>query len=120
MKHLSVMATLIFVMSLALSACGQLEGDALTFRTADPRLSIGFRLLPAPPVTIEPSVLPTVEATATPECVNAKANINAANEHIYHLPGDANYNNVKIDKDGEAIYCTEQEAIDAGFRKALR
>lgn len=76
-------------------------------------------LLNPPPVpTIAPSLVPTV--TPTPECVNAKANISATGERIYHLPGDANYNTVKIDKDGEAIYCTEQEAIDDGFRKAQR
>lgn len=77
------------------------------------------RLLNAPPIpTIEPVLLPTV--TPTPECVNAKANISASGERIYHLPGQANYNTVKIDKDGEAVYCTAAEAEAAGFRKALR
>lgn len=115
MKRIILLLVTLFL----LAACGQLSGDLLTFKTADPNLSVGFRLLPAPPVPpIEPVVLPTV--VPTEECVNAKANINANDEHIYHLPSQANYNTVKIDKDGEAIYCTEQEAIDAGFRKALR
>lgn len=118
MKRIAILLATLFL----LAAC-DLQGDALTIRTADERLTIGVRLLqPVPPVTIEPQVLPTEEPTATPtpECVNAKANINANDEHIYHLPTDANYNTVKIDKDGEAIYCTAVEAEAAGFRRALR
>lgn len=126
MNRLFIMSLLVF----ALAACGQLRGDVLTIRTADPRLNLAFRLLPPAPVppastpaivpptaTAEP-ILPTV--TPTPECVNAKANISASNERIYHLPGDANYNTVKIDKDGEAIYCTAAEAEANGFRRAQR
>ena len=38
---------------------------------------------------------------------------------IYLIPGCDNYNNVKIDpRKGERYFCTEQEAINAGFRKA--
>lgn len=113
-----------------LSACGALAGETLTFRTADPGLSIALGLLPAPLETAEPTAVPTEEPTEEPilptvtptpaGCVDAKGNISATGEKIYHCPGQANYNNVKIDKDGEAIFATEQEAIDAGFRRALR
>lgn len=111
MKRMFILALTVFL----LSACGQLTDDGrLFFKTADPRLTIGFRLQQPPVPPIAPAVLPT------PECVNAKANINANDEHIYHMPTDANYNTVKIDKDGEAIYCTAAEAEAAGFRRALR
>lgn len=117
-----------------LAACGTLTPEGLVIRSADPNLAILVPLqqplpLPATPepevvpatATLTPtaeSLLPTV--TPTPGCVNAKGNISATGEKIYHCPGQANYNNVKIDKEGEAIFATEQEAIDAGFRKALR
>lgn len=111
-KQLSIYVVSMFV--IFLSACGALAGDTLTFRTADPGLSIAFLLSPAP--TAEP----TEEQAPVAGCADAKGNISATGEKIYHCPGQANYNNVKIDKDGEAIFATEQEAIDAGFRKALR
>lgn len=119
MKRIFILALTVFM----LSACGTLvdNGTGLLFKTADPKLSIGFRLLPAPDAPPVPTPdNPVVPPTATPECVNAKANINANDEHIYHMPTDANYNTVKIDKDGEAIYCTAAEAEAAGFRRALR
>lgn len=127
MKRLFVLSILVLI----LAACGQLSGDTLIFKTADPGVSIALPLLPAPAATptvavdtptataTEEPLLPTV--TPTPSgCVDAKGNINAAGEKIYHCPGQANYNTVKIDKEGEAVFATEQEAIDAGFRKALR
>lgn len=68
-----------------------------------------------PPIpTIEPSLVPTV----TPECLDIAGNISSSGEKIYHLPGQSNYGNVKIDKEGESWFCTEQAAIDAGFRKS--
>lgn len=120
MKRMFIMALLTFALAIGLSACGTLvdNGTGLLFHTADPKLSIGFRLLPAPPLPTPDN--PVVPPTATPECPNAKANINANDEHIYHCPGDANYNTVKIDKDGEAIYPSAAEAEAAGFRRALR
>lgn len=115
-KYLSIY--LLSALIVLLAACGTLSGDTLTLHTADPNLSVVFQLQPAPVATEEP-ILPTV--TPTPAgCVNAKGNISASGEKIYHCPGQANYNNVKIDKEGEAIFETEQEAIDAGFRKSLR
>jgi len=39
---------------------------------------------------------------------------------IYLIPGCVSYNSVKIDtRKGEQYFCTEQEAEDAGFRKAI-
>ncbi|ENQ3107282.1 hypothetical protein ACEOWJ_003365 [Bacillus cereus] len=51
-----------------------------------------------------------------------KGNINTkTHEKIYHLPGDAYYNRTKIDESkGERLFCTEQDAINAGFRRSER
>lgn len=43
-----------------------------------------------------------------------KGNINSKGEKIYHLPGSPSYEKTKP----EAWFCTEQEAKEAGFRKA--
>lgn len=43
-----------------------------------------------------------------------KGNINAKNEKIYHLPGGKSYSQTKA----EMMFCTEEAASDAGFRKA--
>lgn len=123
-NRLFVMATLVFVLALALSACGQLvedeRGTGLLFRTADPRLNIGFRLLPAPPVPpIEPVVLPTI--TPTPEPCLIKGNINSQGEKIAHSPGGTNYEQTVIDESkGEKWFCTMEEAIAEGWRPAQR
>ena len=50
-----------------------------------------------------------------------KGNINGNGEHIYHLPFQHFYRRVKIDESrGERWFCTEQEAHEAGWRRALR
>jgi len=53
---------------------------------------------------------------ATGECV-IKGNIST--EKIYHLPGCASYEDTVIDESaGERWFCTEEEALAAGWRKA--
>ncbi|WP_123043575.1 thermonuclease family protein [Cohnella candidum] len=55
--------------------------------------------------------------SAPPACPNPiKGNINAKGEKIYHVPGGSSYRATKPEK----WFCTEQEALDAGFRKAAR
>lgn len=50
------------------------------------------------------------------EC-NIKGNISG--EKIYHLPGCTSYEKTTIDESkGEKWFCSEKEAIDAGWRKA--
>jgi hypothetical protein len=47
-----------------------------------------------------------------------KGNINKK-ERIYHLPGCASYKATKIDASkGERMFCSEKEAVTAGWRKA--
>ena len=43
-----------------------------------------------------------------------KGNINSKSEKIYHVPGGASYEQTKA----EMMFCTEEEAEAAGFRKA--
>lgn len=45
---------------------------------------------------------------------NIKGNINSKNEKIYHVPGGSAYEQTKA----EQYFCSEDEAVAAGFRKA--
>ncbi len=54
-----------------------------------------------------------------PDC-QIKGNINAQGEKIYHLPNCSYYSKTKIDENrGEKWFCGEEEALTAGWRKAL-
>ncbi len=49
-----------------------------------------------------------------------KGNINAKGERIYHTPGQQAYNVTRINPArGESWFCSEAEAMAAGWRKAL-
>lgn len=82
-----------------------------------------------PPLpTIVPEVLPEEEVgevlpdpTPEPPCEIIKGNISSSGEKIFHVPGGAYYDQVKINEEaGEAFFCSEDAAKAAGFRKALR
>lgn len=48
-----------------------------------------------------------------------KGNINASGEKIYHLPGCGSYNKTTINESaGEYWFCSEDEAVSSGWRKA--
>jgi hypothetical protein len=48
-----------------------------------------------------------------------KGNISSSGERIYHLPGQRYYDKTVISwSKGERWFCTEQEAVAAGWRKA--
>ena len=50
-----------------------------------------------------------------------KGNIAKSGEYIFHVPGGRYYENTKINTaSGERWFCTEAEAIAAGWRKARR
>ncbi len=58
-------------------------------------------------------------APAAGACV-IKGNINVKKEKIYHVPGCGSYDKTVIDEGGgERWFCSEQNAQDAGWRKAL-
>jgi micrococcal nuclease len=62
-----------------------------------------------------PSTAPAVSngKCATP---TIKGNINSKGEKIFHVPGGDYYNVTKA----EEMFCSEQDALDAGFRKSKR
>ncbi|MCX6808683.1 MAG: thermonuclease family protein [Candidatus Berkelbacteria bacterium] len=60
-------------------------------------------------------------ATKTPPdpACPIKGNINSSNEKIYHIPGGAYYTATVIDESaGERWFCSENEAVAAGWRKS--
>jgi micrococcal nuclease len=60
----------------------------------------------------------TTSQSPSNNCV-IKGNISSSKEKIYHLPGCASYNQTVIDTSkGERWFCTEAEALAAGWRKA--
>jgi micrococcal nuclease len=69
-------------------------------------------------ITTTPTITPT--ATNTTSSCMIKGNISSSKEKIYHMVGCGSYNQTVIDESkGEKWFCTEQEAISAGWRKAL-
>lgn len=56
-----------------------------------------------------------------PSC-NIKGNISqSSGEKIYHTPGQRDYDRTDIDPArGERWFCTEEEAVAAGWRRAMR
>ncbi|MCL1900730.1 MAG: DUF1524 domain-containing protein [Promicromonosporaceae bacterium] len=58
--------------------------------------------------------------TATSDC-DIKGNISRKGEKIYHVPGQQDYNKTVIDQSaGERWFCSEDEAVAAGWRRAMR
>jgi hypothetical protein len=57
-----------------------------------------------------------------PEGCPIKGNINSEGERIYHTPwGSQWYERTKISADqGEQWFCSERQALDAGWRAPLR
>jgi len=50
---------------------------------------------------------------------NIKGNISSSGEKIYHMPGQRYYNQTAIDElKGEKWFCSEDEAVQAGWRKS--
>jgi len=61
---------------------------------------------------------PAEDIAATAACAEPqiKGNINSKGEKIYHIPGGAYYDQTIA----EEMFCTEDEAVAAGFRKSQR
>ena len=72
-----------------------------------------------PQLQPQPSLSPRPQAQdRRAECL-IKGNINSTGEHICHVPGQPYYNNTGINESkGERWFCTEQEAVVAGWLKA--
>jgi len=65
--------------------------------------------------------VPTVMQSSPDDTTcNIKGNINASKEKIFHVPGCQSYEKTVINQDAdERWFCSEQEALNAGWRKAL-
>ena len=62
----------------------------------------------------------TVSPVSDANPCTIKGNINSEGEKIFHVVGCGSYNQTKIDEGrGERWFCSEQEARDAGWRKAM-
>lgn len=58
---------------------------------------------------------------ASPEGCQIKGNISSSGERIYHMPFHEYYGPTRINEQaGEMWFCTEEEALRAGWRRALR
>jgi micrococcal nuclease len=67
---------------------------------------------------VPPSV-PVPVSAPDPHCA-IKGNISASGDKIFHSPSCKSYEKTTINTDqGERWFCSEQEAIDTGWRKAL-
>jgi len=68
--------------------------------------------------TIQLSPTPIQTSNADTAC-KIKGNIGATGEKIYHLFGCGSYDKTKIDESrGEKWFCSEDEAVNSGWRKA--
>ena len=71
-------------------------------------------------------VIPSVVSTKKPiqsgsntSACSIKGNINSSGEKIYHVQGCRDYNKTVIESSkGERFFCSEEEAVSAGWRKA--
>lgn len=116
MNRLFVMALLTFALAVGITACGSLNEDVLTIRTADQGLTLHFRLLQPPAPPIEPAVLPTI--TPTP-CHTIAGNINSQGKKLWHDESSPQWSQIVIDESkGERWFCSPEEAEAAGWTKA--
>lgn len=72
--------------------------------------------------TPTPALTPTSinNTTINTNSCTIKGNISSSKEKIFHVVGCGSYNKTVIDESkGEKWFCSEQEAINAGWRKAL-
>ena len=68
-----------------------------------------------PEVVLTLTAMPTM--TPTVKCLNIIGNINEG-KRIYHCPGWRDYNKISFNAaEGDRYFCTEAEAIAAGFRE---
>lgn len=116
---------ILLLVCLGLSACIATE-NGFIMRTAEPGFGIQFTF-PVPEAPLDDlEILPgetgeseDPEILATPSCESVKGNINSSGKKFYHTVESPQYNQTLIDESkGERFFCTEQEAIDAGWTKA--
>lgn len=61
----------------------------------------------------------SVNLNSSPSGCSIKGNINSDGDKIYHTPGQQYYSRTQVDDDkGERWFCSENEAVNAGWRKS--
>lgn len=69
----------------------------------------------------KPSYNEASYSTQGDESCDIKGNISSSGEKIYHISGGRFYDQTKIDTSkGERWFCSEEEAVNAGWRKSKR
>lgn len=114
-----ILTTIVLTLFLILSACNWMVVDP---RTPEQATATNEARLATATATAE--VQATAEVIATEEAPQVDCNIKAnvsGKDKIYHLPGGAYYDRIKIDlTQGDFYACSEDEAISKGFRKSTR
>jgi len=73
-----------------------------------------------PPAQSSPAPASVSASAPSDSSCTIKGNINSSGEKIYHLPGCGSYTKTTIEPArGEQMFCTEADAQQAGWRKAL-
>lgn len=111
-----ICVVLVFVTIIALAGCTitfpPIEGEEAT-ATVEPT-----GLAPDTETPTEMAVITETPVLVTPECL-IKGNV--AQGKIYHLPGDASYDQTDINpENGDKWFCTPEQAEAEGFRRAKR
>lgn len=72
------------------------------------------------PATALPLLTPLAEVSAANGC-KIKGNVSAKGERIFHVPGQEHYARTRISEGkGERWFCSDAEAVAAGWRRARR
>lgn len=91
-------------------ACASFGAPAADTTPTSPRPGVA-------PTRNRAPVAPAPPAKPAGAC-NIKGNINSKGDKIYHVPGGASYAKTKINKPGERMFCSEADAVAAGWRAA--
>ncbi|MGL5862219.1 MAG: hypothetical protein ACRCY9_13285 [Phycicoccus sp.] len=92
-----------------------------TSPTTTTRSPTGAARPPTPARTTRPPAAPAKPKPVVGDSASCsiKGNIAEDGEKIYHLPGQRYYDKTKIEEPaGERWFCTEQDAVTAGWRQA--
>ncbi|MBO1021638.1 thermonuclease family protein [Methylobacterium sp. SD274] len=85
------------------------------WRKGERAMTMGFAA-PGGPDGLIPSPTPTQPALKAGGCA-IKGNISRKGEKVFHVPGSRDYDRTRIsEKDGERMFCSEDEAKAAGWR----
>ena len=124
----SIIITVLFVLALAKCVTGRSSRSARNAVISETAISPSPTTRPTntpfPTITPRPTWTPYPTRTQSAECQSPscgcviKGNINSDGKKIYHCPNSPNYDEVRINKTGERYFCTEADALAAGFTRS--